>query len=286
MLPLTQSPDSPDLLIILHARETRLVGRRLVMGPSTAAFTVGRGVGNTLVIEDDALSRRHARFEPRGRSWWVVDLESTNGTFVNDDQVIEARLRDGDRVRLGSALFKAVYADQVESGFIDNVYVVTDFDGLTGAHNRRYFKEASDRAIIHALRHQHPLSLVMFDLDHFKRLNDTHGHLAGDHVLREIASLMLPHVSPEETLARYGGEEFALLLPETDLPQAAARAEAIRAEIEAHTFQLQESTMSVTLSAGVAQAGDAPFTAEDLLRSADEMLHAAKVGGRNRVVWE
>jgi diguanylate cyclase (GGDEF)-like protein len=157
-------------------------------------------------------------------------------------------------------------------------------DGLTKAHNRRYLFQEIDRELQREGRPGRPLALVMFDLDHFKKVNDTHGHMAGDHVLREIASLTRQHVRPGDVFARYGGEEFALLLPGKDLQGAAALAETIRAEVAAHVFTFEERTISMTISAGVAQANEDTRIADELIRSADQKLYDAKRGGRNRVL--
>lgn len=157
-------------------------------------------------------------------------------------------------------------------------------DGLTKAYNRRYLFEQIERELQPAGRPGRPLALVMFDIDYFKKVNDTHGHMAGDQVLREIASLTRQHVRPGDVFARYGGEEFALLLPGTGLQGAAGLAEAIRAEVAAHVFTFEGHTFSMTISAGVAQANEDTRIADDLIRSADQNLYAAKRGGRNRVL--
>jgi diguanylate cyclase (GGDEF)-like protein len=160
---------------------------------------------------------------------------------------------------------------------------MTIIDGLTQAHVKRYLLEALEKEIIRARRHERALSFLMFDIDHFKKINDFHGHLAGDFVLKELAKIVQSRIRRDEVFARYGGEEFALVLPETDLDGAHALAEGLREKIEASRFTFQNEVIRVTVSIGVAMLGEADRTSLDLIRRADEKLYEAKRGGRNRV---
>lgn len=276
----THDPGTHHALAIIHARDSKLVGHRYELDPSAAVITVGRHRENTITIDSDAVSRRHARVERRAEGWWVVDSNSTHGTFVNGERVPEALLRDGDQIRMGDTFFKLTCA-LCERAIDQRQYSATPIDGLTKAYNRRYFIEQLDNEL---RRTERPPALVMFDLDHFKKLNDAYGHLAGDHVLREIASIMRQRIRPDDILARYSGEEFALMLPGTDLQGAAALAETIRAEIAARVITFEERALSITISAGVARADESSLSASDLIRSADQKLYQAKLGGRNRVL--
>jgi two-component system, cell cycle response regulator len=278
------SQDQVDRLVVIYSRDAEFLGRRYPLKPSPAGITVGRHSGNTIVLGSDAVSRQHARFEQRGDGWWVVDSGSTHGTFVNEEQVQGALLHPGDRIRVGDTIFKVISAEEDARWIVETRYSWSTVDGLTKAYNRRYLIEQIDRELGAAGRTGRPLALVMFDLDHFKNINDTHGHLAGDQVLREIVALTQQHLRPGEVFARYGGEEFALLMPGADLRGAAALAEEIRAEVAAHVFAFEGQTSSMTISAGVAQADEDTRSADDLIRSADEQLYAAKRGGRNRVI--
>ncbi len=150
-------------------------------------------------------------------------------------------------------------------------------------NNRRHFDETLEREYLRARRHRRPLSLLVLDIDHFKKINDQYGHLAGDHVLRELAGLVQGRVRRDETVARYGGEEFVVLLPETTLEGAVSLAENLRARIAAHSFVFQNTNIPVTVSIGCSEAIEADSTAPDLFRRADELLYQAKKGGRNRV---
>jgi two-component system, cell cycle response regulator len=278
------SQDQVDLLVIIYSRDSELLGHRYPLEPSPEGITVGRHSENTIVLGSDGVSRRHARFEQRADGWWVVDSGSTHGTFVNEEQVQGALLHPGDRIRVGDTIFKLVSAQEDDRRIVETRYSWSIVDGLTKAYNRRYLIDQINRELVSAGHPGRPLALVMFDIDHFKRCNDTHGHLAGDQVLREISALAQKHLRPGEIFARYGGEEFALLMPEADLRGAAELAEEIRAEVAAHVFAFEGHTWSMTISAGVAQADEDTHSADTLIRSADENLYAAKLGGRNRVV--
>jgi diguanylate cyclase (GGDEF)-like protein len=171
----------------------------------------------------------------------------------------------------------------VEAQYHEEIYRMTITDGLTQIHNRRYLLEALERDMVRARRHDRDLSILLFDIDHFKRINDTHGHLAGDFVLKELARVVQARVRREEVFARYGGEEFAVVLPETSLAGAVTLAETLRQTVRERTFVFQADTIRVTISLGAAVLDDGVETAADLIKRADERLYAAKRGGRDRV---
>jgi diguanylate cyclase (GGDEF)-like protein len=156
-------------------------------------------------------------------------------------------------------------------------------DGLTQVFNKRYLYEALEREIIRARRHQRELAVLMFDIDHFKKINDEHGHLAGDHVLKDLARVVQSRIRRDELVARYGGEEFVVMLPETDLAGARQLAETLRSKVAEHTFVFQNETIGVTISIGCAVLIDADKGATELLKRVDEQLYEAKRTGRNRV---
>ncbi|WP_346674005.1 GGDEF domain-containing protein [Nannocystis sp. SCPEA4] len=273
------SPEQAEcFLVVIYSRDAESLGHCHALASSAGPSTVGRGAHNTLVLGGDAVSRNHARFEKRADGWWVVDNGSVNGTYVNDEQVREARLHDGDRLQIGHTILKLMKALPI----VETTYTPSQFDGLTGLHNRRHLVDHLDRQLGGAGSTGGPLALVMFDIDRFKQINDTHGHRAGDQVLRELAALLRQHVRPGDVLARYGGEEFVLLLPGTDREGAAALAEQIRTEVAAHTFTVDAHAISVTLSAGIAQANEDSGTAYLLIAAADQDLLAVRRDSRRQ----
>lgn len=157
-------------------------------------------------------------------------------------------------------------------------------DELTGLNNRRYFFDAATQQFEIAMRYGQPLSLMIFDIDHFKRINDEHGHPAGDRVLRHVAAILHDIVRAADILARYGGEEFIVLLPETDGISAQALADRIRTEVAASSLMLDQQECAVTISAGITERHGLDDKLDAMIRRADEALYAAKAQGRNRVV--
>ncbi len=249
------------------------------------AVVVGRGDDCTVQIHDHSVSRRHARIEHTADGFFVNDLQSTNGTFVNDRPVGEALLHDGDYLRVGNCIFRFLAGGNVESEYHEEIYRLTIIDGLTQIHNQRYLVEFLDRELARSARHQRPLALILFDIDWFKTINDELGHLGGDFTLRELAACVKKTVRREDLFARYGGEEFALVLVETSQEGAVEVAERIRQSVEKHPFRFEEKPFSLTISLGVAfTPGDATLTAAGLIRQADDKLYQAKRAGRNRVV--
>ena len=276
-------PKGNDCLVVIYTKEPSLLGRRFVL--DTSPIRIGRGAENHIVLEGDSVSRRHAHFEERSESWWCVDDGSTNGSYVNDEQIMrEARLGNGDRIKIGPTIFKFLSGQDVEAQYHEEIYRMTIIDGLTQVHVKRYLLESLDKELMRARRHTRDLSFLMLDIDHFKKINDLHGHLAGDYVLKEVARIIQQRIRRDEVLARYGGEEFAVILPETNLEGAHALADGLREKIEESRFVFQGETIQVTISIGVAMLHDDDRTSLDLIKRADEKLYAAKRAGRNRVL--
>jgi diguanylate cyclase (GGDEF)-like protein len=193
-------------------------------------------------------------------------------------------LANGDRIKVGPTIFKYLAGQDVESQYHEEIYRMTIIDGLTQAYVKRYLLESLEKEIIRARRHARDLSFMMFDIDHFKKINDFHGHLAGDFVLKELARIVQARIRRDEVFARYGGEEFAIVLPETNLEGAKALAEGLREKVEGSRFVFQGEQIHVTISIGVAMLGDQDRTSMDLIKNADAKLYDAKRAGRNRVV--
>ena len=257
------------------------LGKRLQLG--TAPFEIGRSAGNDLFLDQESISRHHARIAFDGKQYWVSDLNSTNGTFVNDEPVHEKRLGDGDQIRVGRSILKFMTGENIEVHYHEEIYRLMTVDGLTQAFNRRYFDEALEREFNRSKRYQRALSLIMMDIDHFKQVNDTHGHLAGDGLLRQLAGAVKPRLRAQDIFGRTGGEEFGILLPEIGLEGATTTAEKVRGIVEATPVRFDQQLLRCTVSLGVATLED-DATPSDLYKRADDRLYEAKQAGRNRVV--
>jgi len=248
-------------------------------------LVIGRGDKADLRLLDDGISRDHARVVKDGAEMVLEDLGSTNGTYCNGARVTRQALSEGDKILLGSTtILKFTYQDQLDEAFQRQMSESALRDGLTRAYNKRYLTERIESELQFALRHDTPVSLIFLDIDHFKRINDVHGHQAGDHVLVQLATLAMSILGEEEVFARYGGEEFAVISRGMEIAAAQALSERIRASVEAHPFVFGDATIPVTISIGVSRApGPGIATSVDLVARADEALYAAKRAGRNRV---
>jgi diguanylate cyclase (GGDEF)-like protein len=258
------------------------MGTRYTLADSPVVL--GRGGDCDIRINDHSVSRRHARLQPGADGYYAVDLQSTNGTYVNDQPASMYKLKDGDYLRVGNCIYRFLTGGNVEAEYHEEIYRLTIIDALTDIHNKRYLMEFLDREIARSARYQRPLSLVMVDIDRFRQINETLGHLGGDFTLREMSSRIRGNVRKEELFARYGGEEFAVVLPETQREGAALLGERLRVAIEKQPFRYEDKVYNVTISVGVATTGgDETLTPAVLLRQADEKLYQAKNEGRNRV---
>jgi diguanylate cyclase (GGDEF)-like protein len=192
-------------------------------------------------------------------------------------------MRDGDLIKIGRTIFKFLTGGNIENAYHEEIYRLTTIDGLTQIFNKRYFLETLEREIARSHRYRREMSLVMFDIDHFKKVNDSFGHLAGDYVLKHLAQTVKTRIRREDCFARYGGEEFAIVLPEIDGLNAKPFAEKIRQLVEATDFKFENTTMPVTISMGVATLDVESTDAQALIKRADDRLYEAKSSGRNCV---
>ena len=259
------------------------MGRRYPLGPNP--LTIGRGDDVDIVVAENSVSRRHARIEAAPGGYSVRDLSSTNGTYVNDAALLKPRqLADGDYLRVGNCIYRFLAGGNIENEYHEEIYRLAIVDGLTQLHNKRYLNDFLERELARSTRHARPLSVLLIDLDHFKAVNDTHGHLCGDAVLRELAERVRPEVRREDLFARYGGEEFAMALVESPPETARQVAERVREAVRATPFHFDGYDIPLTVSIGVATTlgGDAP-TPVSILQAADDQLYEAKRAGRDRV---
>lgn len=282
--PLTKPPTTTGdaVLVVLHPPGPNL-GRRFTL--SKDEQFLGRLAGIDVEIDAEGISRRHARIGRDGGSWFIEDLGSTNGTQVNDIPISRHTLVDGDLLRCGTTICKFLASDSIEATYHVEVYRLSITDGMTGVHNKRYLLELLERDIGMAQRTGNQLSLIMIDIDHFKKINDTYGHLAGDQALKEMCRRIEPRLRTTDVLARYGGEEFAVVLPATPREGALQVAETLRALIEAAPFTHEGTQIPATISLGLATTDPStPITVTELIKRADDNLYEAKRSGRNRVV--
>ena len=286
-LEVTISRDMRSLIRVATAQQALLLvlsgprlGTRTIL--SDTPVDIGRGSNSALMLDSDSVSRRHARIEPMGAGHRLTDLGSTNGTYVNGTRVKDHILTDGDRLQIGKALLKYIAGGNIEGAYHEEVQRLMRFDALTGVHNKRHFDE--NLRIATTAGHTGALSLIVLDIDHFKKVNDTYGHMAGDAVLCATANVVKQSTSPDYLFARVGGEEFAVLCPNTTLAVAKVCAEKIRTAVAANCPTFEEKTLPVTVSLGVAEfkpgSDESP---EALYGRADEKLYQAKGSGRNRV---
>jgi diguanylate cyclase (GGDEF)-like protein len=254
-------------------------------------ITIGRGREAHIRVEDVGISRAHSRIVRAMDGKFIVeDLGSTNGTFVQGRRIERAELHTGDRLQIGpNVVLRFAILDEAEEKLAHQLYEASTKDALTKIYNRKYFLErmAAEEAYSH--RHNSPLSVILFDLDHFKKVNDTHGHLAGDVVLRLVAAQVQRTIRTEDVLARYGGEEFVILVRGVAHANSARFAERVRKAVERLTIPWENVQLHATISVGVSSLSELPEgganrTGDALLHLADGRLYEAKAGGRNRVV--
>jgi diguanylate cyclase (GGDEF)-like protein len=247
---------------------------------------IGRGQKAQIRLLDDGISREHAQLVILGDRIVLQDLGSTNGTYCNGLKVeANKELVDGDKILVGSTtILKFTYHDNLDEIFQKQMYESALRDGLTKAFNKKYFTDRLESEFTFATRHVAPLTLVLFDIDHYKKVNDTYGHQAGDYVLSEISALLTGALRAEDVFARYGGEEFAVICRGSDVAQGAIVAERMRKAVEANKFVFEGTHIPITISVGVAGLPDAAVKdAAELVSLADQSLYKSKHGGRNRV---
>ncbi|MBL8919765.1 MAG: GGDEF domain-containing protein [Myxococcaceae bacterium] len=271
-------------LIVISARSPASVGRMIKL--EKGELVMGRSPDLQLQVDDDGISRRHCKIAQAANGHFqLVDLGSTNGTYLNGIKVNVATLQDGDKIQIGAnTVVKFSIQDQLEEQYQRSIYESATRDGLTRIFNKKYFLDTLRKEFAYCLRHRVPLSLVMFDIDHFKKINDTFGHPAGDYVLQKVAAKVAETVRQEDLFARYGGEEFALMLRESAADNAIRCAERCRRAIDGNEFVFNGTPIKVTISLGVATLYDSDYAQpEELIAAADKYLYRAKRGGRNRV---
>jgi diguanylate cyclase (GGDEF)-like protein len=267
-------------LVIIYGPE---LGRREAL--SRSAFEIGRSPRSDLSLDQETVSRHHARITFSTGAHTIEDLGSTNGTFLGNRRIRgKTVLQHGDTIKIGLSILKYMASDDLETTYHEEIYRLMTVDALTQAFNKRYFGEALERELNRSKRYERALSLIAFDIDHFKKVNDTYGHLAGDHVLSGLGAAIVGRLRKQDLFARTGGEEFVVLLPEVAIDGARTVAEKIRTIVAETAIDIGAgASLLCTISLGVATIGGAIDSAEALIAEADRRLYEAKAAGRNRV---
>ncbi len=249
-------------------------------------LNIGRSPNAELRLDDDGISRNHARIRSETNNAWIEDMESRNGTFLNGERIVQPMvLRDGDKIQVGrGTVLRFGFQDALDESFHENLLSSALRDGLTKLFNKRYLMDRLDSELKFAVRHETSLSLLLLDIDHFKKINDTHGHLAGDAVLANFAQVLGRAVRNEDVVARFGGEEFAIILRAIGIEPAVQMAERLRKLVEATSAMSSAGPLKATVSIGVAGFPSSPVKLPDqLVEAADKALYRAKGDGRNCV---
>jgi diguanylate cyclase (GGDEF)-like protein len=279
----TEEQRSTSECCLVQIYPTNIVDGLMRLGDDV--LTIGRDQSNDLTLDDGSVSRHHVRMCRCDEGYQVVDLGSTNGTIVDNEVVSERVLTGGETLRIGSFIFKFLRASGIEAQYHATVYKAMTRDGLTGAFNRNYLLDSLTQEISRSRRCHRSLSVLIMDIDYFKKINDTYGHLVGDEVLREFSNRISRTKREDDLLCRYGGEEFVLILAESSIEDAVVVAEKCTAAIREKPFTTAAGDVSVTVSIGAAQLQRTNLVvdASALLETADTQLYRAKESGRNRV---
>ena len=252
--------------------------------------TVGRSKEADITLNDTSISRKHAEITTNGSDKVaIIDLNSTNGTFVNGNRVKEANLQEGDKLQLGDSLIhKFSFQDVLEEAFQENLYKSATQDSLTGIYNKKFFVDTFSKEFSYNKRGEEVFSLIMFDIDHFKKINDAHGHLTGDYVLRCVAQVISRELRTEDIFCRYGGEEFTIILKGQGAAPSRNFAERIRKVVCTTKFEHEGKVVPVSISIGIATFDKkGKFDGyNDMIKEADSYLYKAKDRGRNQVCAE
>jgi diguanylate cyclase (GGDEF)-like protein len=271
--------DQQAMLLVLSGAR---IGHRVVLGEQP--LSIGRGSNCALILDADSVSRHHAVVEWSGGEHRLIDKGSTNGTFVNHHRVGERALHDGDQIQIGKALLKYLAGGNIEAMYHEEFQRLMHHDGLTGARTKASFEEAYRVALMMERAKPKPVSFIVFDIDHFKRVNDTHGHTAGDAVLQQLSAIVEAVLASRYLYGRLGGEEFGILLEGDGLGAACELAEQIRTRVANSKFTFEDVHIPITLSFGVAERPPGSSEgAEDFFERTDQLLYAAKSAGRNCV---
>ncbi len=283
-LRLAEAGKAPPSLVLLVGPASS-VGRQWPLEDTDRI--IGRSPNAHIYVDDKSVSKSHAKVMLQGGDVTMMDLESTNKTVINGKLIAPLspiKLSNNDQIKCGNVIFKFLEQGNLETVASAQTYGRSQTDALTGIANRGALNIKGPEAYKRSGLLGIPLSLIAFDIDHFKKVNDTYGHPAGDYVLKEIARVIGTRlIRGNDFFSRTGGEEFTLLLLGSNLKTAEEVAERIRQTIEAHQFQFEGTDIPITISAGVAIKNDQDPNWEAVYERADKALYHSKNTGRNRV---
>jgi two-component system cell cycle response regulator len=279
-----QRENSQACLIVIHGKH---LGKRIALDKDEVIL--GRAKDADVQIHEDSVSRKHAVIRRRQQdlAFVIEDRNSTNGTFINMEKQAKSVLYDQDLISIGETTFKFIAGDSLELAYHEELHKLATLDPMLQIYNKKFFLEYLEQKYYYSQLSQTKFSLVLFDADHFKRINDTYGHQAGDRVLQHIAATVKANLRASDIFSRYGGEEFSIVLPESDAGQARITAEKLRRVIESTGIRHHEAGINITISLGVAsfRPGESTIrSCRELIEHADSALYQAKEMGRNRVV--
>ncbi len=246
-------PKSDACLVVIYGQH---LGTKYILKPGE--MVIGRSSQATLQIDHESVSRLHARIVLSETGVLLNDMGSTNGTYVNDELVQERALAHGDHIKVGRSILKYLSTDNIEVAYHEEIHRMTTIDGLTRCFNARALRESLVREVSRAARYKRPLSLLMFDIDGFSRINEEFGHLAGDAILTQLGKRLGRRLRREDILARTGGGEFALVTPEVGKEGACFLGTRILRIIGETAFGFDDVQIPVTLSIGVVSIDEIP----------------------------
>ena len=277
---IARSGETGACLVLIEGRP---LGKKFPLMPPQVR--IGRGHKADLSIDDKSVSHLHAEFRFENKKIFIMDLKSTNGTYVNDKLIaVKTELNEGDLVRIGTTIFKYLPAGNIENIYHEKMRDLATIDNLTQVYNKKFIVDYIHSEFNRCRSLRIPLAVVMFDIDHFKKINDTFGHLAGDYALKKVCALLQDRVlRAEDVFGRYGGEEFIIILPETSLQKACEIAERLRTTVEGYHYRFENHKFPLTISLGVSELDMTIHSPEDLIKKTDAALYKAKNSGRNQV---
>ena len=284
---LAQAGDAPPCLVLLVGPAAN-IGRQWPVEDTDRI--IGRSINSHIFVDDKSMSKSHAKLSLISGDVNLMDLESTNYTIINGkrlDPLRPVKLRNNDQIKCGNIIFKFLEKGNIETVSVAETFDRGSVDQLTQIHNKgalmakgpEFFKKSGLLGV--------PYSVITFDIDHFKKVNDTHGHTAGDFILTELAHIIKSGLIREnDFFARSGGEEFSLLLLGNKISQSQDIAERIRSTIENHTFNFEGINIPITVSLGGSLKVPGDIQWENIFERADKALYESKNNGRNQVNFQ